>query len=239
MNNYYDPLEKTKFYQPKNVLNHPNYYKIEENIHVIKNFTTEKERKYYLNVVKNSTKYDWNKDPREWWNNKILFIGEKRILDYQNINILNRIKKLFNDYNEQDIYFSQIGNINRMQPGEKMFSHSDNPCGSEIDYGIKGVTNYVIFGMTLYHSQFNGGEIFYDNLNISYKPNAGDLLIHPGSLKYTHSTLPVLPGENRYISTVFLYDKKAKKLKENNFVFENIIDQKVEKTQDPIKKYHI
>jgi hypothetical protein len=235
-----DPLENTGIYQPKGVINHPNYYKVEKNIHVIKNFTTQEERNYYINIAENVTDEEWNKDPREWWNNKIFFVGKDKLQEKHNVNILNRIDKLFNNENKELGFLGGMASVHRMRPGERMFAHSDNPSGEAVDRGTRGLTNYVIFGMVLYHTNFKGGEIFYDNLNISYKPEAGDLLMHPGSVKYTHSTLPVLPGPNRYISTVFLYENVAKEAHEKGL---SCVDEKEDFGKgsfivDPISAYH-
>jgi len=240
MNFEHDPLENTGIYQPEGVLNHYNYHKVEKNIHVIKNFTTQEERDYYIEIAEKATNEDWDKDPREWWNNKILFVGKDRLENKHNTEILSRINKLFNNEDGKIGFLGGMASVHRMKPGEKMFSHSDNPSGAVIERGVKGVTNYVIFGMVLYHTQFNGGEIYYDNLGISYKPDAGDLVMHPGSVKYTHSTLKVKPGPNRYISTIFLYENIAKKAHEQGL---SCVDEKEEMGKgsyilDPIVAYH-
>lgn len=47
--------------------------------------------------------------------------------------------------------------------------------------------NPVLYGMTLYLTDnFDGGELVYENLNISYKPVAGELVLHPATEKYRH-----------------------------------------------------
>jgi len=220
-------------YKVSSVINHPNYYQVEENVHVIKNFTTKEERDWFINIAESASDDQWNKDKRIWWNKKIAYIGDDNLVNPIVQDILQRIKNLFDDEKEEKWSFGGMMCVHRMQPGEAMFSHADNPSGTG------GLTNHVIFGMVLYHNDFNGGEINYDNLNLNYKPEAGDLLMHPGSLKYTHSTLPVLPGPNRYISTTFAFDPKVKKIREKNMVFENLETGELDETENPITKYQM
>ena len=120
--------------------------------------------------------------------------------------------------------------VHRMKPGQAMFLHADNPLGT----GDK--TNYVQFGMTVYHSDFDGGEIHYEHLGLSYKPERGDLLMHPGSTRYTHRTLPVKGEKTRYISTTFAFDPAVKRLRDARMVFENVTNGE-QSTEDPIYLY--
>ena len=227
--NLNDLIEDESIYKIKKILNHKNFYSVEENIHVIKNFTTKKERNWFLNIAESVTEDEWDADQRIWWNKKIAHIGQENVNSKTMNTVLDRIKDLF--YSEETEWvINGLQTIHRMRPGEKMFTHADNPSGTSSN------TNYVQFGMVLYHNGFNGGEIFYNNLGISYKPEAGDLLMHPGSTKYTHSTRKVAPGPNRYVSTAFGYDPLVKDLRDKEMVFRNMISGK-ENLEDPIKKH--
>jgi hypothetical protein len=217
-------------YKVRKILEHPNYFRVEENIHVIKDFTTQDERDWFISIAESAPEENWWKDQRIWWNGKILYIGDENTGNKNVSNILSRISELFDE--ESNFSLGGMITVHRMKPGEAMFLHSDNPSGSD------GTTNYVIFGMGLYHSDFRGGEVHYENLGISYKPEKGDLIMHPGSLKYTHRTLPVLPGPIRYLSTTFAFDPEVKRLREQKMVFENMDTGIAEGEQDPITKYH-
>lgn len=228
LNDYVD--NNDDIYQIKNVLTHPNYLKIEKNIHVIKNFTTQEERDWFISIAESASEEDWFKDKRQWWSGKILYVGDENVGNKNVWSVINRIKDLFDDAQEEKWQFGGMISVHRMKPGEAMFLHADNPSGTG------GVTNYVQFGMTVYHSDFNGGEIHYEYLGISYKPEKGDLLMHPGTTRYTHRTLPVLDGPNRYISTTFAFDPAVKRLMDKKMVFENLTTGESE-TPDPIQHY--
>jgi hypothetical protein len=54
-------------------------------------------------------------------------------------------------------------------------------------------------GVAIYlNDDFDGGEIYYPNFNISYKPVKGSLICHPGTSEYKHGVKTIL-GKDRYI----------------------------------------
>lgn len=228
--NWHDYNESV--YKVNKILEHPNYLKVEENIHVIKEFTTQAERDWFVSVAESAPEENWWKDKRIWWNGKILYVGDENTDNSNVTGILSRIRSLFDDEAEEKWSLGGMITVHRMKPGEEMFLHSDNPSGSD------GTTNYVIFGMGLYHSDFNGGEVHYEKLGISYKPEKGDLLIHPGSMKYIHRTFPVKPGPIRYLSTTFAFDPAVKRLRDQKMVFEDINTKNAKGEPDPINEYH-
>lgn len=72
------------------------------------------------------------------------------------------------------------------------FLHWDKENDPSIEYGIVYYIN----------NNYDGGEIFYPKLNIEYKPEPGDLIIHPGSLEYMHGVRDVSNGI-RYSMNMF------------------------------------
>jgi hypothetical protein len=68
--------------------------------------------------------------------------------------------------------------------GRGMDSHSDN-----------NGENKVIAGCVFYfNSNFTGGELVYDKLNISYFPEPGDFIFHPATNEYEHHVKDVASG---------------------------------------------
>jgi hypothetical protein len=226
-NDYVD--NDDEIYQVKSIFLHPNYYKVEKNIHVIKNFISQDESDWFVSVAESEKEENWWIDKRPWWNGKMLYIGDQNLGHTHIQNIFSKIKELFGS-DENRWSFGGLMSIHRMQTGESMFLHADNPSGTG------NLNNYVQFGMTMYHTNFDGGEIHYDNLGITYKPERGDILIHPGSTRYSHRTLPVKGENTRYVSTTFAYDPKVKKLRDSHMVFENMKDGTLD-TAEPIYFY--
>lgn len=195
--------------QLNNIKNHPNFEELHEEIWVIHDFTTENERNFYLELAKNAPEEDWWQREPGWWNGKFLPVPKESQIPNQ---IVEKIKSIV-DENEYWVW-GNPASVHRIQPGEKMFLHADNPNEKS------GLNNWVDLSFVLYHNNFNGGEIIYPQLNLEYHPVAGDLLMHPGSQNYIHGTNEVLPGPTRYNSTMWAYDSRAKKLHEDGLVYE-------------------
>lgn len=96
----------------------------------------------------------------------------------------------FSDYNE----IIEIGNLHRtITDGRSLDHHIDNYDGADADN---------MFGIVLYlNDEYEGGEIDYKDLGISYKPKAGDLVVHYAGL--LHGVKEVTQGV-RYIFTMFV-----------------------------------
>lgn len=185
------------------------FEEIYEDIWVIHNFITIEERNFYLGLVENSPEEDWWKREPGWWHGKFLPVPAGSEVPE---NIVNRLRDILGD--KDDWSWGSPRSVHRIKPGEKMFLHSDNPNEKS------GLNNWVDLSFVLYHNNFNGGEIIYPELGIEYHPVEGDLLMHPGLQRYLHGTKEVLPGPNRYNSTMWAYDIRAKELHEKGLVFE-------------------
>jgi hypothetical protein len=72
--------------------------------------------------------------------------------------------------------------ISKLLPGEGMGVHADNKSES---------SNHFIC-MVYTNSDFSGGEIAFPELDILYKPTAGDVLIYKANI--LHEVLPVTSG---------------------------------------------
>lgn len=97
---------------------------------------------------------------------------------------------------EEEIFLTGFNIISRSRD-LGMAVHSD---------GGDGLSQKTLYGLVLYLNtcdvDFVGGELYYPNLEIEYKPMAGDLVIHPGSDEYSHGVRNVTSGV-RYIITSF------------------------------------
>ena len=215
---------------PEKVINHPNAYKIEENIYAIKNFVLPEESQWILSIAEATTEEEWFKDGRDWWSGKIIYIGEQNENNPHVKNLLARIENLFS---ESDHTIGGIKTIHRMKKKQIMFIHADNPKE------INGLDNLVEFGIVMYHSDFEGGEVFYEDLGIEYKPEQYDLVIHPGSAKYKHGVRAVKSDTPRYITTAFVYGPGYEEILKSDAVYLDAETGKVNsEIHNPITVYH-
>lgn len=206
---------------------HPNLKKLEENIWVIPNFISEEDREKLMNCATSVPEEEWWITDRSWWNGKFLVPDGDQTFDQ----VVAKLKVDVREYLPDDVYLGAFGSIHRLIEGQGMFIHTDNPTEKRDlidDDGNKigetdGVNNYCILAMVVYLNDFNGGEIFFPQIGFEYKANAGDLLLFPGTGKeYDHGVRPLASGPNRYITTGFGYDQKVERLKEMQYVFEDV-----------------
>lgn len=101
-----------------------------------------------------------------------------------------RVIDCFANYKE----IIEIGNLHRtLADGRSLDHHVDNYDGADAEN---------IFGIVLYlNDDYEGGAIDYKDLGISYKPKAGDLVVHYAGL--LHGVKEVTYG-TRYIFTMFV-----------------------------------
>lgn len=163
---------------------------IGDEIYLYENFLTKKETdKIYKKLKKSSWKKMWDLDRLVPETSKKMRITKK---------IARRLEKIIDGYLVD-------GNpaINRMVVGAYWGKHSDNEEFELIrdlaDKYKKGmsfkVMHNVKYGVVVYiNDDYEGGEIYYVNQGISYKPKAGDLLIHSSEKKCMHGVRTVVSG---------------------------------------------
>lgn len=131
------------------------------------------------------------------WHDKNLNISdsqEYRVF-YERLNSLTK-------ETESNLELSGLATIQRMQPGVDLMSHTDDHTDPSISYAT------IIY----INDDYNDGELFFKNLDISLKPKPKTLLIFPGNEKYEHGVKTVSDGPVRYVIVGFIkeighYDK--------------------------------
>lgn len=164
-----------------------NINNIEKNIYIIKNFLPNSMHEYLWGKINNSVEDDWKIIKPNYSFNVPLKIENDEITSFAK----NKLYSIFGDY-----MYNGFQNIIEMPKNSNMFLHNDD----EKDIGIE-------LGMA-YHlnDDFEGGEIFYSNKNITHKPIANSIVIHPGTVEYTHGIHEITNG-TRYSINTFAYTK--------------------------------
>lgn len=98
---------------------------------------------------------------------------------------------LINTMFKKEFDYTRFGIITRNFK-DGYFLHWDQENDPNIELGIVYYIN----------DNYDGGELFYPKLNIEYKPKAGDLIIHPGTIEYMHGVRDVTSGV-RYSMNMF------------------------------------
>ena len=154
------------------------YFK-DTDIFVVENFLTKDTLDYFDEKTKNAK---WDIEQRWYqWNKNVEPISQE-VTD----RVIDRIQSLF----EQKYTWNGSHIIQRIREGSGMDVHLDRSNFVEQQNSV-GIAVYI-------NDNFDGGEIYYPNRNLSYKPVRGSLICHPGNAKYTHGVNKVI-GNDRYI----------------------------------------
>lgn len=183
----------------------------------IKNYLTQNELGTINEIIDSASQKDWEV---EYMSNLVRFCMEKfgrtdvdnlvaegkfeitqNWVD-KNLNIsyhpiqysfYNRLNKMIINCNPS-LVLSGLATIQRMQPGVELKSHVDQDTDPSIRYAS------IIY----LNDNYNAGELFFENLNISIRPKPTDLLFFPGNSKYKHGVKTVSDGPIRYVIVGFV-----------------------------------
>lgn len=178
-------------------------------------FMTEEQAEYLISVAENQAKSKWTMDLIEsqegdnydFWNGKSVFLEH---IDGLDINVIidleTRARIIYESFYPEladKVRQSSIFCINKFKAGDSMPVHTDR--------GPNPNNNDIVHGMVIYlNDNYEGGEIHYPEQQLSIKPKARSLVIHPATHPYDHGVLPVIRG-SRYALTLFVHERKNKK----------------------------
>jgi hypothetical protein len=181
----------------------PQLIKLAEKAFVLKNFASAEECSAIVEEVLTNNK--------EWSNTENYEDGQTEVVPY--LQVINGSSKVLELYDRLKKFTSPefeplpSNSVNRLLPGQSLQPHCDSPgedfAEEVIAFDPYDTCHIVKWGTVTYLSEFTGGEIYYPNIGVSYKPEVGDLLIHSAFEEYTHGVRPVLDGV-RYVYSTFL-----------------------------------
>jgi hypothetical protein len=162
-----------------------------DTIYVYENFLSEEETIKILKILKNFKEEEWNKSE----NIAPAFSPEVK---YYSL-IINRLKE--NLIEELDL--DKGSNFVRLLQGSHWGVHSDNfeylslreqSKNLKDNEPFKMVEN-IQYGFVVYmNDDYEGGEIYYVDQNIIYKPKRGDLIIHSSEEFCKHGVKKIIFG---------------------------------------------
>lgn len=166
---------------------HQNFNSIGQDIWVYNNFLIKDEIDLILNTIKLSGEVLWKGSYPQ--NQSTFNLKEAEVIS-------NRIESLL----PNNLYMHKHASITRLLPGQGHGIHSDNhdflkirelsklvkdeDCFTLVDNNVYGLVVYI-------NDDYDGGEIFYTKQKITYKPKAGDLIIHSAEDHCEHGVNPV------------------------------------------------
>ena len=151
-----------------------------EKIYEIENFITKKHQSYLLTLCKDEN-WNFTDDVNNFWYNK-----KKSLSQCSTLNEIDfKIQNLFSSF----YLIHTILTVQRFMMGQSMSPHKD----ISVDYTI----------LIYINDDYEGGEIFFPDINFEYKPKERSLLMYPGS--FTHGVKSVGKGSPRYSLTTFAF----------------------------------
>ena len=167
-----------------------NKIQIESQIFEYTDFLSDDGINFFINKIKNYQ--GWPEfNPEDFWADKRWENPDDEIKE-KLLEIENKASFLLNKK-----YKISIPCIHRMYDGIGMSPHHDNSHVPNIRYG------FVLY----LNDDFDGGELEYTKLNISFKPKAGSLVLHPADEQYEHKVNQV-KGNTRYTILFFAHEEE-------------------------------
>lgn len=164
-----------------------------DQIYEILNFITEKEQIAFLDIVKYCNEDCWPTTvDNEFQQNDPDISGTVLPLNDWLTNIRERIEQKISILFPNATRINNIAAIQRYKPNTNMGLHTDNALDPSVQYGL----------IVYLNDDYEGGEVHYPDLEITIKPKARSVIIHPASLP--HEVLQIKGSNTRYILSSFV-----------------------------------
>jgi predicted 2-oxoglutarate/Fe(II)-dependent dioxygenase YbiX len=203
------------------------------NIVELENFLSNEERKKLMDFSLNNKIWDitethLDKDGLVLYDHKI---WENRVCTYNSlIRSDHSILKLINSMIarlkvEVDIFFEVDAKetgpaIVRWPVGARQEPHADKEFHTGLEAGRPNdFPHYDIASLFYFNDDYEGGELYFPQHGIEFKPKAGAAYFFPGDRFYTHGVRPIKSG-NRFTSPFFWTIKSHNEEKKKNWPHE-------------------
>lgn len=162
-----------------------------QDIYAYPNFITQEECKQIVNLIESIPESNWKKSLNE--------AGFGYEISFYDIPQIEEINKRLKSILDPDVYLNSSVYPTRMQRGLVGTHHSDDFDFLSVIEASKNLKDGEDFrlvenniaGLIMYFNDFEGGELYYSNQDITYSPKAGDLLIHSSSVHCKHQVQEV------------------------------------------------
>ena len=186
------------------------------NIVELENFLTQEERERLINFALNNKVWDITKTQVDE-DGLVLYdanIWADRVCTYNSLmksdpSILELINSMIARLKiEVDKFFNVEAKetgpaIVRWPIGARQEPHADKEFHTGLEQGrANDFPHYDLAGLFYFNDDYEGGELYFPQHGIEFKPKAGAAYFFPGDRNYTHGVRPVISG-NRFTSPFF------------------------------------
>ena len=168
-------------------------------ISVHENFLAEDMYATLKQFAETTQLYDLSSISDSVWSNRIIHVGrtpvEIKAMGKQYIELVrNTIQEQFEITTP---LYTDILCFNRWRVGDIQHPHADDGNGFA----------WRKFGCVLYlNEEYEGGEIYFTNQDISFKPKANTQAFFPGDAEFLHGVNKITSGIRYTLSTFWTYD---------------------------------
>lgn len=179
-----------------------------KNIVFLENFMTDKELLELNNFIRNNTVWDITETHYNE-NGTVIYDAsywEDRVVTYPNIektnpriiyiinNMVQRLKKEVDSFFNVDAFPTSPAMV-RWLPGQLQMPHADKELHTGPDAGKPNdFPWYDLAGLFYLNDDYEGGELYFPNQNIQFKPKAGAAYFFPGDMNYIHGVTEIKSG---------------------------------------------
>jgi hypothetical protein len=187
-----------------------------DNIVELENFLSVEERETLMNFALNNKIWDITEThvdedglvlyDADVWKDRVctyksLMASDPTILDLIN-SMIARLKIEVDKFFDVDVKETGPA-IVRWPVGARQEPHADKEFHTGIEQGRPNdFPHYDIAGLFYFNDDYEGGELYFPQHGIEFKPKAGAAYFFPGDRFYTHGVRPVKSG-NRFTSPFF------------------------------------
>lgn len=198
----------------------PNLIKLAREVYVYKNFLSEEEILKCQKAISQLNEQHWL-NLGKYDNNSEIPAPNQVFQGHSDLDLL--YEKSVEFFGPEYAPLPSNG-VSRMIEGQSLEVHWDSP-GHPDDQDVEALSNFMMqkdspknefplydpldtchivqYGYVVYVNDFEGGELYYPEWDLEYKPEKGDLVIHSSSKKFRHGVRPVKSGP-RYAYTNFI-----------------------------------
>jgi len=179
-----------------------------DNIVALENFMTEEELVYLNNFIRNNTEWDitethYNENgtviyDSGYWDNRVATYPTIQKTDPKVPEIIEgmvaRLKIEVDKFFGVDALPTSPA-MARWLPGQLQMPHADKELHTGPDAGKPNdFPYYDIAGLFYINDDYEGGELYFPNQNIQFKPKRGAAYFFPGDMNYIHGVTPIISG---------------------------------------------
>jgi hypothetical protein len=187
-----------------------------DNIISLDNFMTEEELSYLNNFARNNTAWDiteshYNEDglciyDASYWADRVATDDTLNSVDPKVVDVIRgmqgRLKAEVDKFFKVDALPTSAAVV-RWLPGQLQMPHADKELHIGDDRGKPNdFPYYDLAGLFYLNDDYEGGELYFPEQGIQFKPKAGSAYFFPGDMNYIHGVTEITSGV-RYVCPFF------------------------------------